>query len=283
MTDKMKEIVKNDEYYQKALEANPNDIEALNEYAGFLALEREDNDGADALYQRALAAAPNDLKSLNNYALFQANIQRDIDKAEEIFGKALEIAPNDAETLSTYANFQSDSQNDQEKAEEYYKKAMEAAPDDATIISNFAIFLCLALQDFERAEPYFRRTMELEPDNSQHPINFAAFLLIQGNKEEGKAMLDRAEAMDDLQDVQQVAIAFHRYIHFPDVFPTPLKKLKRLLKSGKRALDWTFDLNIERAEKDKHHNMPLLRALAGVIAGEKVIKTLDAAREWRIA
>ena len=96
-------------------------------------------------------------------------------------------------------------------------------------------------------------------------------------------MLDRAAAMRDLTDKQQVGIAFHCYIHFSEDVPSPLKALKRVLKDGKRAADWTFDLNIERAQQNGHPDINLLKALAEVIAEKKSLETLNVFPEWRSA
>jgi Tfp pilus assembly protein PilF len=274
---------KAEEFYQRAFEADPKHVNNLGNYGGFLADVRQDYDKAEEFFRRAVEAAPQQAIALGNYAVFLENERQDYDKAEEFYRRALEADPQYATALGNYAIFLADVRQDYDRAQELYQRALEINPKNAKLLDSYARLLCLRRHNFAQAGIYFQRAVNAAPNETQYVINYAAFLLIQGQKDEGKAMLERAAALPNLSDAQHVAIAFHRYIHFPEEVPSPLKELKLVLKAGKRAKNWTFDLNIERAEQDKHPNVPLLKALASVITEDKDLKSLELFREWRMA
>ena len=58
---------------------------------------------ADSLYLQAIEANPQDAEALNNYAYRLAKSGRDLDSAERYAGQAIKIAPNEAYILDTYA------------------------------------------------------------------------------------------------------------------------------------------------------------------------------------
>ena len=55
---------------------------------------RRDYDRAEELYQRAIEANPDDADILNNYAVFLENVRRDYDRAEEMYRRATRTDPN---------------------------------------------------------------------------------------------------------------------------------------------------------------------------------------------
>ena len=50
-----------EEYYQRAIEADPKDANNLGNYANFLCDQRQDYDKAEEYYQRAIEADPKDV------------------------------------------------------------------------------------------------------------------------------------------------------------------------------------------------------------------------------
>ena len=266
--------------YERALEAKPNDAIILGNYANFLTDVRADHDHAQQMYERSLEADPKSASTLRNYASFLTDVRADHDHAQQLYESSLETDSNNASTLSSYANFLADVRADYDRAQQLYEQALEVDPKSASTLSNYAVFLCLDRRDFTEAAIYFRKAIEVAPDDPQVLLNAAAFLLSQGNVEEGRDFLKQAESTRNLNIGQQVAIAFHKYIHFPRETPSPLRQLKKVLLDGLRAKDWSFDLNIQRAQQEKHPNIPLLKALARVVTGEARPKILNAFPEW---
>lgn len=266
-----------EEFYKRALESEPNRADILGNYANLLTDVRGDHDRAEEFYKRAIESDPSHASTLGSYAILLKNVRGDYDRAEEFYKRAIESDPNHANNLVNYAIFLKNVRGDHDRAEEFYKRAIEVDPARS---GNYAVFLCLDCGDSARAEPYFRKALEVAPNDPRNIINAAAFFLIQDKREEGRELLDRAAALEKLDQEQRVAIAFHRYIHFPREKPTPLSQLKQRLKAGDRAKGWSFDLNIKRARQEKHPNTRLLGALAQVISGEKEIKILNQFPEW---
>ena len=57
--------------------------------------------------------------------------------------------------------------------------------------------------------------------------------------------------------------------------------MKRLIGEDAQSPRWDFSPNMARAEEDGHPNVPLLKALAAVIADGAEPSTLDAFEEWQ--
>lgn len=271
-----------EEYYERAIRVAENDALILGNYAIFLAYARNKPDEAEKFYKRSIEANIRNATShsadvISNYAAFLTEIRDDHNQAEELYERAIEIDPNHAKTLANYADFLSEVRSDNDRADEFFERAVEIDPAQC---SRYAVHLCLKRNEYDRAEPYFRKALEAAPNDIQNVINAAAFFLGRGNREEGRELLDKALATKNLQEPQRVALAFHRYIHFPREEPESLGQLKKLLKAGERARNWSFDLNIKRARKDKHPNTRLLSALAQVVSGEKELKILNQFPEW---
>ena len=71
----------------------------------FLKNQRKDYDKAEEYYRRAVEADPNHANNLGNYATFLKNQRKDYDKAEEYYRRAVEADPKHATNLGNYANF----------------------------------------------------------------------------------------------------------------------------------------------------------------------------------
>ena len=272
-----------EEFYLHAIEIDPKHANTLNNYALFLRNERHNFDGAEEFYIRAVKSDPKNASILSNYANFLCDERYDLERAEKFYLRAIEADPKHAATLSNYANFLYKEHYNFDVAEKFYRGSVESAPNVAQVSSNYAIFLCQARGNYESAEAYFAKAVAIDENNPERVISYAAILLIQGKLEEGKQVLSRAAALPELPENAALAIAFHRYIHFPREKPAPLIQVKKLLKQGVTGPTWNFDLNIERARQDGHPNLALLNALAKVIAGERKISTLNNFPEWQRA
>lgn len=97
--------LKAQEYYEKALEIDPNSERILNEYAIFLEHRRKNYDKAEKYYRRAIEVTPNNATLLGNYANFLRNIIENFEKAEEFYRKALAIEPDHKIHKANYAGF----------------------------------------------------------------------------------------------------------------------------------------------------------------------------------
>ncbi|HUB98186.1 MAG TPA: tetratricopeptide repeat protein [Solirubrobacterales bacterium] len=165
-----------EEYYERALEIEPENPINLGNYAIFLQGIRKDYDRAGEYYERALEIDPEKPTNLGNYAFFLKNIRKDYDRAEEYYERALAAEPEDATNLNNYAAFLRDVRNDDDRAEGYYERALAADPDHANALGGYALFLQAISKDYDRAEEYYERAIKADPENPINLGNYATFL-----------------------------------------------------------------------------------------------------------
>jgi len=269
--------------YMEALEIAPKDTAFLGNYATFFWQMRHDYERAEEFYHRAIEADPRHANILGAYATFVWHVRHDYERAEEFYRRAIDADPNQVNALSNYAVFLHHIRHDYERAEEFYRRAVEADPNHVINLGNYANFLWQVHQDYERAEAFYRGVIEVEPNDASNLGNYAQLLLSQGRRDQGEAMLARAEAGSDSNPPLQAELAFYRYAHFPENAPAALNKLKEVLTAGGRSPGWNLEPNIARARQDGHPNVPLLEALAAVITGSESIDSLQAFPEWQAA
>ncbi|KAL0562002.1 hypothetical protein IC582_002450 [Cucumis melo] len=99
------------------------------------------SNSTDAYYQKMIEANPNNALLLGNYAKFLKEVHGDFSKAEEFCGRAILADPNDASVLSLYADLIWHTQRDAQRAETYFDQAVKSAPDDCYLLASYARFL----------------------------------------------------------------------------------------------------------------------------------------------
>ena len=85
--------------------------------------QRQDYDKAEEYYQRAIEADPKDVRALGNYTVFLYEQRHDYDKTEEYLQKALAVAPDCITNLENYAEYLEDVRHDAKAAQEYRQRA----------------------------------------------------------------------------------------------------------------------------------------------------------------
>jgi tetratricopeptide (TPR) repeat protein len=83
---------KAEEFYKRALEADPKDANIFCNYANFLSVERKDMEKAGECYKRALEADPKHTNTLGNYAQLLFVIGRN-DEAMTLLSRAEALDP----------------------------------------------------------------------------------------------------------------------------------------------------------------------------------------------
>ncbi|MCK4593348.1 tetratricopeptide repeat protein, partial [bacterium] len=101
---------------------------------------------AEEYYKRALEADPDSAIKLGNYAIFLKNVPEDYDRAEEYYKRALEADPDDANNLGNYAGFLF-AQGRPDEGYEYLEKAFEKADKDSLILECYFFYRYAHLDD----------------------------------------------------------------------------------------------------------------------------------------
>ncbi len=272
--------------FLRALEANAEQPWLLSSYAAFLWQVRKRSNEAEAYLRRALECDPNDQIALCNYASFLFIVPKDFATAEVFYRRAVETEPQNPEVLNLFALFLYQAQNRFDEAELLFRRAIDYAPKDAWCLGYYAYFLWQIRKKFDDAEAYFRRALRNDPHNATNLCNYGGFLISRGNRQRGLNLLRRSLqlALRELWENVMLECQFYFYAHgsAKDISPA-FGAIRALLLAGVHS-NWTdFSQNIDRAEKDGHPNVALLKALAAVITQDAPISTLDEFEEWRTA
>ena len=124
---------------------------------------RGDHDTAENFYKRAIDADPKHANSLGSYAFFLTDVRGDHDTAETFYKRAIEADPKHANNLGNYAIFLTDVRGDHDTAETFYKRAIEANPKHANNLGNYGEFL-LYRSERERGFDFLDRSDKAAKD-----------------------------------------------------------------------------------------------------------------------
>jgi len=146
----------------KIEEAAAPDRAALHAGRG-LALDRMDNHReADQAYERALDLNPDQPEALRNYAFSLAQRETNLDRALQLAQRAVENAPSAPEALSTlgWVYFRRGAIS---KAKSTFERALEREPVPAAVYERFGD-LHRALGNDALAQRYWKEALERDPD-----------------------------------------------------------------------------------------------------------------------
>lgn len=114
-------------------------------------------------YERALELDPINSGALNNYAYFLAQRGQDLDRAERMAALAVKDEPDNINFIDTYA-WVFFAKKDYENALLYIKKAIDMGNDDINLLDHYGDILWFN-DDREGAVEQWTRALELAPDN----------------------------------------------------------------------------------------------------------------------
>lgn len=162
----MKEYGKAVEAYQQAIQmVDSTDVETISEIItgmGDIASEMGDDENAVAYYAKALDLNPLNSGALNNYAYFLAQRGKDLDLAERMAALAVKDDPENANFIDTYA-WVFFAKKDYEMALLYIKRAVEH-DEDNHLLEHYGDILWFT-DDKEGAVEQWTKALEMDPDN----------------------------------------------------------------------------------------------------------------------
>ena len=162
----MKEYNKAYETYMIALGmADTTDVTLISEILtgmGDVCSEANDQESAMKCYERALEYDPLNSSALNNYAYFLAQRGEDLDRAERMAALAVKDEPDNANFIDTYA-WVFFAKKDYQMALLYIKSAVEK-DEDNHLLEHYGDILWF-VDDKEGAVEQWTKALELDPDN----------------------------------------------------------------------------------------------------------------------
>lgn len=129
---------------------------------GLLYSRQGQHDASDRHYERALDADPDLVLALNNYAYSLAQRGTKLDSALTMAQRAVEQAPDNAAYLDTlgWVYFQ---RGEVEQAQRWLQKALETGPASATVYEHYGD-VHEALGEMETARTYWQKALDRAPD-----------------------------------------------------------------------------------------------------------------------
>ena len=122
-------------YYERSIEANPDNLLALNNYAYYLAVNNRDLDKAERMSARTVLEEPENVNSLDTYAWIFFK-KKKYDLAQQQIDKALEIITEPSAELYHHAGDIYFMCGDPKKAVEFWEKALELDPNNELLIKK---------------------------------------------------------------------------------------------------------------------------------------------------
>lgn len=186
------------EAYRFALEADPQDEQALTELAWSLRSTGKKEE-ANKLYRYLLEvySQRGDARALNSLGDTLRRLVGNLEDAEEAFSRALEITPDDFETWKNMSYLMC-SRRDPARAQQTIRRFIERYPQHARAADAW---VCLAnvlrsFDDLRGAEEAARQALHVNPDCQSAWSKLADICFESGNFEEGQRALDRADSLD---------------------------------------------------------------------------------------
>lgn len=116
-------------YYEKALDENPDNLLALNNYAYYLAVKGIDLDKAEKMSAITVSAEPDNVNSLDTYAWIFFK-KKNYDMARKYIDEAIKFSEEETSELNKHAGDIYFMCGEPDKALEFWKKALQLDPDD---------------------------------------------------------------------------------------------------------------------------------------------------------
>lgn len=195
--------------YQEGLEALPDSLPLLNNYANLLK-DISELDEAERLYLRALELNPEFPNVLHDYAIFLWRFREDVPKAQEYIDRAIAVDPgDDGLHLGNYANFIWEVGKDADRAEHLFGRAVSVATATPESFIQYAVFAQNERHDYRLADRLFREALGRRPDNVAALVSYARLASIMWDIETASGLLERAYAAADEDMFVLGALARH--------------------------------------------------------------------------
>ncbi len=155
-----KDAVKN---LEKSVKLYPIDIVCCN-LAIFLKEHFQEYEKAKQYYEKAIELNPNLSEAYGNLAILLKDHFQEYEKAKKYFEKAIKINPNYAIAYNNLATLLQEHYQEYGKAKKYYEKAIEVNPNDAKAYNNLGVLNAYYLDNKTEAKRYFSKAINLNPD-----------------------------------------------------------------------------------------------------------------------
>ena len=289
-----------DEYHETQLREKPDDPSVHSNYGVFLKEKKGDLEGAEREYRRAIELDPNHVNALGNLAHLVSE-KRDVDQAAGLYRKALEADPGNENVTRNFAKFLVRDLDDPITARdlldkgilvnpesgrlhllraelslrdgsslealEGFRQAREKRADQARVEAGYAFALHMSGAPVGECIAAYQTAIALNPAEAALRLNIAQLLFLKDDSNEARKNLDEAIRLG-LDESAQLEALFYNLCHTLSDAAEIFRATKALLTGGAR-LCWNIQPNIEAARRREPQKAVLLEQVAKVMAGEK--------------
>lgn len=153
--------------YLKALEMNPQHVDALNNLAVMYETRFEEFEEAIKYYELAVAAAPQNVTVLTNYAglLEKEGPQRNIAQASEIYERCLLIEPKNVEIMNAFCDLLCKHLDSTDRAVDIVTTALQNDQMNTSLMVVLAGIYSKYLANYDRARELLEMSVAIDPNN----------------------------------------------------------------------------------------------------------------------
>ncbi|MBA3688729.1 MAG: tetratricopeptide repeat protein [Chloroflexi bacterium] len=270
LKEKKADVVGAEREYRKALQIEPNHVNALGNLANLLS-ERGDSDGARDLYQLAIAIEPPDENASWNFARF-LTARDELVRARAVVDRTLKAVPGSARLRQLSGDMLLLEGRGKEALEEYDRAGQLSA--NCGVESGGAIALQLSGAPIGDTIAAYWTAIGFDPDDPVLHLNLAQLLFLKSEDREARVQLALAVS-GGLENSAKLEAEFYQAAHTAADLAAVFSRVKGLLEAGAR-LHWDVAPNIDMVERTDPKRGDLLRRLKDVMTGELPVDRLPA-------
>jgi Flp pilus assembly protein TadD len=279
LNDKKEDSVGAERAYARALELDPEHVNALGNLAN-LRWDRGDTADAEALYRKALRRKPCNENVAFNFARFLYGVKNDWFEASAILRAAIADHPNSGR-LHLLLGELGLIHGEASAALESIRLAREKRGDQAKVEAAFACGLHIVGAEVGECLAAYQVAVALNPQNGALKLNLSQLLFLQRDKQEALKQLQDA-IRSGLDEGAMLEAAFYQLAHTA-ADPTPIvREVAERLARGTR-LRWNVLPNIECVRNEEPQKAALLETVRRVMLGEEGPAALEhIASKWPV-
>ncbi|MCB9694513.1 MAG: tetratricopeptide repeat protein [Alphaproteobacteria bacterium] len=270
LTEVLGEFDTAERYYQRAEDVDPHDVHVLTHHALFQTRIRRNHDEAERLYERALQADPENPTALGNFAVFQLEVRRDTKRARALLERATIVPEPEGLALVHHALLLM-SEGEATRALAMLQSAIEQHPTDPEVLGTFASFL-VSTGDLEGARAQYDAAIRLSPRHANNLGNAALPNLLLGEIGRGRTLIARAREIPVRQPELDLEMCFYELAF--GLREGARADVIHLLESGVRSPEWDLTLAVEAARRRGDPAADFVEVAAEVIGERAQLSTL---------
>ncbi|SFR47843.1 Tetratricopeptide repeat-containing protein [Halorubrum sodomense] len=166
LKNELKQYEEAKHHHERAIELDSENPEAHNNYAILLKTEFDRDRMAAKHYKRAINIDPEFAPPHYNYGNLLKQRFGQYQKAKHHYERAIEIDPEYADAHHSYANLLRNRSSQYKNAKKHYERALKIEPEKAMVHRDYALLLKNKLNRYQKAKQHLKQAVEIAPENA---------------------------------------------------------------------------------------------------------------------